>query len=120
MAGLFGAGAHVHRARQDGAQPVAQVAGRDAGLAGDVDLVEGAPLADDALGLGQGEDRDARAAEGCAAAELDDAHDRVALGGRGAARDEHLLADLQFGAFAPWLRRSRVHRDPWRSGLGPA
>ena len=37
----------------DGAQPVAQIVGRHAWLAGDVDLVEGAPLADDALGLGQ-------------------------------------------------------------------
>ncbi len=105
---------------RDSAQPVAQVAGRDAWLAGDVDLVEGAPLADHALGLGQGEDRDARAAEGRAAAELDDADDRVALGGRGAARDEHLPADLQFGALARWLRRSRVHRGPRRSGLEPA
>ena len=82
------------------AQPVAQVAGRDAWLAGDVDLVEGAPLADHALGLGQREDRDARATKGRAAAELDDADDRVALGRRRAARDEHLLADLQFGALS--------------------
>ncbi len=89
------------------AQPVAQVAGRDAWLAGDVDLVVGAPLADHALGLRESEDRDARAAEGRAAAELDDADDRVALGGRGAARDEHLLADLQLGAF----RGSFVDRD---------
>ncbi len=65
---------------------------------GDVDVVEAAVLADDALRLGQRQQRHAGAAERFAAAELNDADDRVARRGSPAG-DDDLLADLQARAF---------------------
>jgi hypothetical protein len=104
--GLLGTGADVDGARQRGTDPRAQLFVGDAGRGGDVDLVEAAGLADDTLGLREREQRDAGAAEGFAAAELDDAHDRVVLGG-GAPGDDDLLPDLDVRAFGGRL----VDRD---------
>ena len=53
LGGLLLPRAHRHGARQHRSQPVAQLAGRHAGLGGHVDLVVAPRLADDPLRLGR-------------------------------------------------------------------
>src|SRR5262245_45476999 len=63
LGGLLGTGAHVHARGERAAQLVLELLRGDAGLGGDLDLIEARPLAEHALGLGEDEVEDRGAAE---------------------------------------------------------
>ena len=90
---LLLAGAHVDRRAERARQLRLELLGRDAGLGGDLDLVEAVALAEHPLGLGQHEVEHRGAAERAQAGDLGRPDERVALAWRGGDGAD-LVADL--------------------------